>query len=235
MQQMRLAGPGSGAEKYDVLTALAVKALSSSGSMQTSLLRLIAVVTARYNWIRDELTIGQREMAQLWSVDERTAKRETKRLLEAGLLKLKRQGVKGRVAAYSLDMAAIHQQTMDVWGRVGPDFSDRMMARQVTPATAPAPSTVVRVDFAAVARPTPGPQDGPWGRVRAALEQAQPAHFASWFSRLTFVSFENGQLTLRAPSRFAAQYISTHLMKDLEDATRAGLGSACRCQVVSDR
>jgi len=50
------------------------------------MLRLISVVTARYNWRNDELSIGQRDMARLWAVNERTVKREMKRLTEANIL-----------------------------------------------------------------------------------------------------------------------------------------------------
>ncbi len=227
MQHVRLAGPGSGAEKYDILTALAVKGLAASGVMQTSVLRLMALVTARYNWARDEVTIGQREMAQLWSVDERTAKRETKRLLAAGFLRLKRPGVKGRVAAYSLDMGALYRQTEDLWDRVGPDFVERMAARHAVPVPPP--------DRPAVAPPRPAEApDGPWGRALRLLEDSQPAHFASWFSRLTVAAHHEDELTLRAPSPFAAQYIATHLMKELDACVRACFGASCRCKVVGN-
>jgi hypothetical protein len=39
----------------------------------------MALITMRYNWQRDELTTGQGEIAPLWSVDERTVKREMAR------------------------------------------------------------------------------------------------------------------------------------------------------------
>ena len=86
MDAKRFTGPQAGSQKYDLLTALAVAGLCGSPGFQTSMLRLIALVTARYNWARDELTVGQREMARMWSVDERTVKRELKRLTTAGVL-----------------------------------------------------------------------------------------------------------------------------------------------------
>ena len=45
----------------------------------------MALITTRYNWQRDELTMGQGEIARLWSVDDRTVKREMARLAGAGL------------------------------------------------------------------------------------------------------------------------------------------------------
>ena len=59
-QPTRLTGKGAGAEKYDLLTALSVAGLSGSPTEQTSMLRLIAVLTARYNWAADELSMGHR-------------------------------------------------------------------------------------------------------------------------------------------------------------------------------
>lgn len=120
MQNARLAGPGAGAEKYDILTALAVKGLSSSGTLQTSILRLVALVTARYNWARGEMAIGQREMAALWSVDERTAKRETRRLIDTGFLVLKVRGVKGRVLSMPLIFPRSMQQPRKSGARSDP-------------------------------------------------------------------------------------------------------------------
>ena len=127
MKTNRFTGPRAGALKYDLLTALAVAGLSGSPGFQTSMLRLVALVTARYNWARDELTVGQREMARMWSVDERTVKREIKRLTSADILLQLRPGVRGRVAAYRLNIAEIHRLSAPVWERVGPDFSERMV------------------------------------------------------------------------------------------------------------
>ena len=100
MQPGRVTGPGSGVHKYDILTAVAIAGLHGSTTQQVSALRLISLITARYNWQRNELSIGQAEMARLWGVNERTAKREVKRLLAMGLLDVKRAGVRGRVASY---------------------------------------------------------------------------------------------------------------------------------------
>jgi hypothetical protein len=233
MQNARLTGPGAGAEKYDILTALAVKGLSSSGTLQTSVLRLVALVTARYNWISGEMAVGQREMAALWSVDERTAKRETRRLIETGFLKLKFRGVKGRVAVYALDIPAIYAGTAEEWNKVGPDFAARMAGRCAPPAAArPVPATahVVHVDFASGTR---AGASGSWERMMRMLETANPAHFASWYARLTLVSAERNVVTLGAPSRFAARYVDTHLRREIEHPLRVCFGPDARCEIVS--
>jgi len=85
MDSRRVTGAGAGAVKYDILTALTVTGLNGTGGEAVSMARLIAVITARYNWRLDELSMGQREMAMLWGVGDRTVKREVKRWLEEGL------------------------------------------------------------------------------------------------------------------------------------------------------
>ena len=96
MNPLRLTGPEAGVIKYDLLTALSVAGLNGSPTLQTSLMRLIAAVTSRYNWRADELSVGQRDLARMWSVNERTVKREIKRLTDAQLLICTRGGVRGR-------------------------------------------------------------------------------------------------------------------------------------------
>jgi hypothetical protein len=228
MRQTRLTGPGAGVEKYDLLTALSVAGLHGSGLLQTSVLRLIALVTARYNWVNDELSMGHREMATLWSVDERTAKRETKRLIDAGLLALKRRGARGRVSCYRLCKERIFALSEPIWQNVGPDFQDRMSERQGQPAHAP---KVVKVDFAA-RRSGSDPQ---WDSVLAHLSEIQPARAAAWYARLNPLSYEGGHLVLEAGSSFAQQYIQTHLMAELEAAARAAYPGLERCILLEKR
>ncbi|KUF09879.1 DnaA N-terminal domain-containing protein [Pseudoponticoccus marisrubri] len=211
----RFTGPQAGSQKYDLLTAISVAGLNGSPGFQTSMMRLVALVTARYNWARDELTVGQREMARLWSVDERTVKREIKRLTTAQILLQLRPGVRGRVAAYRLNVAEIHRLSAPVWERVGPDYSDRM-ARQA-PAAPETPPRVVHVDFAAPRPETPATptetRADPWARTLARLEQLEPALHRSWFAALRMAGCEGGVLQLRAPSRFQAQYVQTHHLR----------------------
>lgn len=235
MPQPRLTGPGAGSDKYDILTALAVAGLAQGGHLQISLLRLMAVVTARYNWNQDELTIGQREMAQLWSVDERTAKREVKRLIEAGLLTLERAGVKGRVACYKLDFKAIRALTEPHWSCVGPDFEARMSERHSNKPEASKPAKVVQVDFAARQRLPEPKAETPWARVKERLSALDEARYLAWFAPLELTSESKEALILVAPTRFAAQYLETHLRRDLETAILQEYGPGLRCEIRAPR
>ena len=228
MQTKHLMGPGSGSEKCDLLTAMAVNGLAAGGVVQSSMMRLMALVTSRYNWTLDELSMGQKEMAQLWSVDERMAKRETKRLIDGGYLSVKRAGVRGRVASYRLNLDRIYQSTESRWTKVGPDFQSRMATRNIPD------DKVLRVDFTAKIKVgvATGPEHSDWQHVRDHLSNSQPALFKAWFELLAFTSFEGGCARLTAPSKFAAQYISTHLIGPLEAAFGQVIRGKTRCVVL---
>ena len=80
MQRARPVGREAASKKYDILSALMAHALSLDPASQKLALRLMSLITTRYNWQRDELTIGQTEIARLWCVDPRTVKREMAKL-----------------------------------------------------------------------------------------------------------------------------------------------------------
>ena len=94
MQLIRPVGREAAAKKYDVLSALMALALSADPHRQRLILRFLSLVTTRYNWQRNELAMGQREIARLWCVDERTVKREMARLRADGWVEVRRQGAR---------------------------------------------------------------------------------------------------------------------------------------------
>lgn len=213
MDNRRVTGAGSGAVKYDILTALTVTGLNGSAGEQLSMARLSSVITARYNWRTDELSMGQREMAALWGVGERTAKREVKRWLEIGLLACRRSGVRGRVAAYRLNLHRICEVTEPFWTLIGSDFAERMGSLQ------PGGSRVIRLDTVR-ATMTPPPDATGWQSVRHQLGDLFPAQFETWIAPL--VAREEGDtLILEARSAFAAEYVKTHFGRDISDAVFA--------------
>ncbi|WP_299784581.1 DnaA N-terminal domain-containing protein [uncultured Roseobacter sp.] len=228
MEPLRLTGPGASVVKYDVLTALSVAGLNGSPTFQTSMMRLIALVTARYNWALDELCVGQRDMARMWSVNERTVKREVKRLTGAGVLICTRPGVRGRVGAFRLNHARIAEVSAPCWGLVGPDFEARMAERHSQPSVKIVQLQSYRQDSAE----TPAPVSGgtPWGRVMADLSAQHPSAFGSWFSRLTFQECRAGVLALSAPSTFVQRYIETHLIAPLIAAAELEFGPLDRIE-----
>lgn len=218
MQARKLAGPEAASLKYDILTALGCHALGGPPGMQRLVLRLLTLVTARYNWRQGILHVGQREIARLWAVDERTVKREMAKLRALGWLTVESPARRGRVATYALDLLAIRVATRSAWPRVGEDFDARMAG------TVPASAGGTVVPFPRP-EPVPGPDDDSaapeaeaeaedggdtWGRVRAILRDEDGAVFATWFDALRSPGRAGEALLLVAPSPFHASYVRTH-------------------------
>jgi hypothetical protein len=198
-------GRGAAARKYDLLTALGAYALARDKHDQRRVLRLMTLITARYNWARDELAVGQREIAQLWSVDERTVKREMALLRARDWLVVRRQGARGRVTEYRLGIDRILADTTAQWACVGPDFELRM-GQPVAEET-----KVVPLNRAAQV-PAPDVSGGSeWALAQEVLHAEDPGSFGAWLAALERVERAGGRLTLRAPSRFHAAYVQTHL------------------------
>lgn len=203
MLHQKLAGPGAAARKYDLITALGAHALSLGKHDQRLILRLITLLTARYNWGRDELSIGQREIARLWSCDERTVKREMAKLRALGWLVVKQQGARGRVTTYGFDGDAAMAATKAIWPEIGPDFVVRLEgppAETVVPF--PVKGEVAAPDITDATE---------WGLARAVLFAEDAGRFGAWVQALQRTGRAGGRLTLKAPSRFHAAYVQTHL------------------------
>lgn len=226
--------------KYDLLTALGAFALSADKHTQRRILRLITLITARYNWAQDEVTVGRTEMAQLWGVTERQVKRELGALKTMGFLKLKRAGARGRVSAYQLGMSTILESTAAAWTNVGPDFAERMEGHAAGgqgPQGAASDGQRSIIPFPGSPRETSQSKKGQsdaagaeeWMRIRRALELENRAIFTAWFAPLQQKSFAGGRLMLRAPTPFHADYVSARLLEPLR---RAALKAAPEVQQV---
>jgi hypothetical protein len=213
MQIKRAVGRDGATRKYDLLTVLGVYALSQGKTLQRQALRLICLITARYNWQGDQLSVGQAEIARLWSVDTRTVKREMAAFRARGWLVERQAAARGRVAVHGLDIARILQDTREVWDRVGPDLTDRLAPQPTQPEGA-GQGTVIPFP-----QPALPPCDTLWGLVAARLAAEDPAIWRAWFAPLDVVT-EEPELILRAPSGFHAAYLRTHLANRLEGAVR---------------
>lgn len=207
MLVMKPVGRDAAAKKYDILSALLAYGLRQDKHKQRLIMRLMALVTTRYNWQRDELSMGQNEIAKLWDVDTRTVKREMAKLRSLGWLVEKRCAARGRVALHGIALDQIMLDTKPAWDAIGPDFVAR-----VQPGAAPAVAENV-VPLRPVAAPV---SDGTlWAEAQSVFHAQDAAGFAAWVEKLSVVSYETGQLTLMAPSRFHATYVSTNLMDRL--------------------
>jgi len=200
--------------KYDILTALGSTALAGSKHDQKLILRLITLITARYNWKRNLLAVGQREIARMWSVDERTVKREMAKLRARGWLQVRRQGARGHVTEYRIDTQKILEDTSPNWALVGPDFEARLNEQPTTD------EKIVPLQ-ARKAVPVPMVSDETeWSAARALLYAEDAAIYGNWFDSLQREERRGGVLTLKAPGRFHANYIQTHLEEKLLQACR---------------
>lgn len=233
-----MVGAGGAVQKYDLLTALSVDALRRSVAHRTSVLRLIAVVTARYDWRRDQLSVGREELARLWGVSEPTVKREMGRLRKLGFLELLEPGVRGRVTRYRLGHRAIAAATAEACDGVGPAFRSRM-AGLSPPAPHPAEQGTAPRDRKVVplyAAPPGGqgaePEDEAesWATCLRALD---PVVFRNWFSGVRAEPCPRAGVIFRAPSAFTAQHIQRHHDRLLAEVVDACWGPGTGFQVVS--
>lgn len=200
----RVTGPGASALKYDVLTALLVTASQGNAVTSRIALRLSLLITARFNWRAGTFAVGQREMARMWGVSDRTAKREISTMRALNWISVRVPAARGRVTVYQIEFDRLLQSTRPYWSAVGPDFEARMTA---TPEPAQSPSNVIQLHPTAQDRPD---ADSTWGSACRVLETQDIAAFNAWLAPLTTLTEDTGILTLIAPSRFVADYVNIH-------------------------
>jgi len=206
-------GPGAASAKYDVLSALLVLATQGEGVDSRLALRLSLLITARYNWRRGSFAVGQKELARMWGVTERTVKREMAELRGRGWITVDIPAARGRVASYKIDFTTVLRATAPFWDAVGPDFTARV-AGAPEPAEE-APCNVVPLHGTSQASKS---QVVMWSAVTERLKAQDAKIYNAWFARLEAVAFDEGVLELLAPSRFVADYIKTHYMTRLMTA-----------------
>ena len=234
MDAKRLTGVNASSLKYDLLTALSVAGLHQDSRHQISLSRLTLLITARYNWRLDEFCVGQRDLARMWNVTERTVKREIKYWLETRIVICKRRGVRGRVGAYRLNYPEIYRQSQPYWAAVGPDFEERMAETHPVQQ-----SKVVAVDFRGKAiaptaeAPETDTQTDPatWRAACQRMKGLHPAHYHNWIGLLRFGGDDHECITLYANNQFVAHYVQTHLIGIIMEAVEATLGPRRRIAV----
>ncbi|MCF6446002.1 hypothetical protein [Nereida sp. MMG025] len=204
MVSLKPVGRSASVIKYDLLTAMGAYALARDKHEQRLILRFMTLVVARYNWGRDELCVGQVEIARMWDVDTRTVKREMAKLRAMGWLVVRRQGARGRVTEYGLDLDRIKETTRDRWEAVGPDYALRMEGVEV-------PDKVVPLQVKGSLPPPDLSAGTEWALAQGVLHAEDAASYGSWLRALERVERAGGRLTLRAPTRFHAAYVQTHL------------------------
>lgn len=204
----RPVGREAATKKYDILSAMLAYGLSQDKHKQRLIMRMMALITTRYNWQRDELTMGQAEIAKLWSVDTRTVKRELAKLRALGWLIEKRPAARGRVATHGIALDQIMLDTQPIWPALGSDFVARV---------APESPTEGQGGNVVPLHPVTAPvSDGSlWAEAQAVFHGQDPAGYAAWVEKLVVADVAEGVVQLVAPSRFHARYVATNLVERL--------------------
>jgi len=216
-------GQGAASTKYDLLTALGALACAGGAGEQRLVLRLITLLTARYNWASGEMAVGRSQLAQLWAVDERTVKREMAKLKTRGWISVTRPAARGRVAAYAVEWSTILADTRPAWENIGPDFTERL-GRLLSVEPEPAPKVVPL-------RPVSQAGDPLWAAACRILESEDAGFFRAWIAPLGWQGREADRVVLRAPSGFHAQYLRSHGAARLDSAL-CRVDPACRGALV---
>lgn len=209
LNRHRIAGPGSAALKYDVLTALLVLAAQGEPADARLAMRLSLLITARFNWRSGTFAVGLRELASMWGVTERTAKREMSAMRGRCWIAVHAPAARGRVAVYRIDLPEVMRATMPYWNFVGPDFA----ARMVDAPEPPGKNNVVPLHPTELQLPEADPHG--WSQAALKLSNQDQAVFNVWFAPLRFLDFDAGVLSLSAPSKFHAEYVRTHFLARL--------------------
>lgn len=225
----QVTGPSASAVKYDILTALLVTAAQGDAVEARLALRLSLLITARFNWRNGCFAVGQKEMARMWGVTERTAKREMAHLRGLGWISVLVPAARGRVAQHRINLATVLNATMPHWDAVGPDFVARMT-------NSPEPDEPSKSNIVPLRRDMTLPDNDGTGWAEAAKRlQAQNAPiYGAWFAPLKPLDFESGTFTLLAPSRFHANYVRTHFLTRLLASLTVENRAIRDVQVVAD-
>lgn len=223
MKVVKPVGRDAAVRKYDMLSAMMAYAMAGDQHRQRLVLRFMSLITTRYNWQRNELTMGQREIARLWCVDERTVKRDMARLRALGWLLVQRQGARGRVSVLSLDLERIMLDTRAEWGNIGEDFIGRQ-----APDEAIGQGTVIPFR-----RAEPVAGQGLWAAACRQLAAEDPPTFDAWLAGLRDAGLDQGVITLLAPTKFHATYVRTHFLSRIALILRRLDGDVTRVQIVA--
>lgn len=207
MRATKAVGPKAAALKYDILTALLSLSVHDRGVDGRLAQRLALLITARFSWRTETFAVGIQELARLWSVTDRTAKREMAQMRTRGWITVERTARRGRVAEHRIHVQVLLDATRLYWPAVGPDFVQRMGQGGNVP-----DNTVVPFPPSGKVPVAPVPDGSVWSAASVLLHEQDAALHTAWFARLVQAGAGQGRLELVAPTRFTASYVQTHLL-----------------------
>jgi hypothetical protein len=216
-QNPALRGSNFAVVKYDLIAALNAAAFAKSEITKDMAQRLTLLLVARYNWRRDELSIGYEQLQAIWNVDLRRVKRILADMKRLSVLIVKVRAVKGRVTTYRLGLDAIVEATRPFWARLGSDIADRLVAA-FPPIIGRASSTERLCE---VPEPTQTSDDKAAATesrvcpIKTELRsRLSPSAFDRWIAPLRFAR-SGSRLEVLAPTPFVASYVERTYSQDI--------------------
>ena len=120
----------------------------------------------------------------------------------------------------------ISRQASELWPLVGPDFVERMLPVQ-------AEDNVIRPQFNVTDQSEALAPRQTWRAVSQRIRETDPALHRAWIANLTLSGQSDSELVLKAPTKFAAHYINTHLWNVILQAVSAEMGHDMRVVVTA--
>ena len=162
----------------------------------------------------------------MWGVTERTAKRELAHMRGLGWISVAVASGRGRVTQHSINLDSIIEQSAPHWEAIGPDFAARMVG-------APEQEISNVVPMRANSTMPIFDNNTGWALVAERLREQEPAIFNAWLSQLTALEGDATKIVLAAPTKFVAQYVTTHFMKRIQASLSAVEGSLRQIKIES--
>ena len=224
----KVTGPGASAIKYDILTALLVTAARGDPVEARLSLRLSLLITARFNWRRGTFAVGQREMARMWGVTERTAKREMAEMRARRWIAVAVPAARGRVTQYRIETDGGTARNHAAFGmRLAPISPPAWRMRQSPMGRG------LQMLFRCTANLSRGSRrTASDGQPLPRVSRHKTSGLRAWFAPLQLIDLESGVLTLMAPNRFQADYVRTHFHTRILAALVAENRSVREVQII---
>lgn len=172
----------------------------SQPQKRRSALRLGLLLTHPQHWRGRDLAISQQDLAELWNVSLRSARRELSRLKTLGWIEDGRKSAPGYIAEYRLLPLRVRLACMPCQER----------GYTQTASASDTKSTILL--------PT---EAGFWDWFRNRVQCLHPDLDPAWFAPLSVQTTDARGITLLAPNRFHAAHLADRLLPEL--ATELGI------------
>jgi hypothetical protein len=213
--------------KFDLHTALLCAAMASSPAEKELLIRLAALITARYNWQAGSVRTTHRQLEDLWSCSRSTVKRSLAELERRGFVCDRWRGVRGEASRIFLDIRAILEATRPFWALAGTDVVARLETVTYpaeTSTSSSEPETVTSTVESGRAPTFAVPPAGGLARHLYDVLREQSAltnaALERWIKPLSITEVSANHIVVEAETRFVADYVEKSFGNEIERAIR---------------